>query len=52
MKIIYVCALEGDIEFEKLSAKWIDGYYWRYDNITDERDIKLMVYRTELIERD
>jgi hypothetical protein len=41
-----------NIEFEKLSAKWINGYYWQYDNITDDRDIKLIVYKTELIERD
>lgn len=40
------------IEFEKLSFKWIDGYYWQYDNITDDRDIKLMVYKSELIETE
>lgn len=43
---------EHNLEFENLSAKWIDGYYWKYDNITDNRDIKLIVYKTELIERD
>lgn len=39
-----------NIEFEELSAKWVNGYYWRYENITDDRDIALMVYKSELIE--
>lgn len=38
------------VEFEKLSSKWINGYYWRFDNITDDRDIALVVYKSELIE--
>jgi hypothetical protein len=35
------------IEFEELSAKFIDGYYWEFNNITDDRDIKCVVYSVE-----
>lgn len=49
MKAIYIVTLEGSEVFHNQS---FDGYYWEYDNITDNRDIKLMVYKTELVERD
>lgn len=35
------------IEFEELAAKFINGYYWSFDNITDDRDIKCVVYAVE-----
>lgn len=35
------------LEFEELSTKFIDGYYWTFDNITDDRDIKCVVYSVE-----
>lgn len=35
------------IEFEELAAKFINGCYWIFDNITDDRDIKCVVYSVE-----
>lgn len=36
------------IEFEELSAKFYNGY-WKFDNITDNRDIYLIVERVDVI---
>ena len=35
------------IEFEELAAKFINGYYWVFENITDDRDIRCVVYSVE-----
>lgn len=35
------------LEFEELAAKFINGFYWVFDNITDNRDIKCVVYAVE-----
>lgn len=37
------------VEFEKSSRRYIDGYYWEFDNITDTRDITLIVERVDTI---
>lgn len=37
-----------DIEFEKLSSRFYDGW-WQFDNITDNRDIKLVVERVDVL---
>lgn len=55
MKAIYIVTLEGSEVFHNQSFEGcIESftYNWEYDNITDNRDIKLMVYKTELVERD
>lgn len=38
-----------NIEFEELSAKFT-SYYWEYENISDNRDVKLVVYKSYIIE--
>lgn len=35
------------LEFQELADKFINGYYWQFDNITDDRDIKCVVYSLE-----
>ena len=35
------------IEFEELANKFINGYYWVFENITDDRDIRCVVYSVE-----
>ena len=35
------------IEFEEQTSKFINGYYWSFDNITDDRNIKCVVYAVE-----
>jgi hypothetical protein len=35
------------IEFEELANKFINGYYWMFENITDDRDIRCVVYSVE-----
>lgn len=35
------------IEFEEQTSKFINGYYWSFNNITDDRDIKCVVYSVE-----
>jgi len=37
------------IEFEELSANFYNGY-WKFDNITDNRDIHLIVERVDMVE--
>lgn len=37
------------IEFEELSANFYNGY-WKFDNITDNRDIHLIVERVDIVE--
>lgn len=36
------------IEFEKLSSRFFNGY-WEFGNITDDRDITLVVERVDII---
>lgn len=37
------------IEFEEKSAQFMSGY-WKFDNITDNRDIHLIVERVDVVE--
>lgn len=37
------------IEFEDKSSQFYNGW-WRFDNITDNRDIKLIVERVDIID--
>lgn len=37
-----------DIEFEELSSRFHDGW-WKFENITDNRDIKLIVERVDVL---
>lgn len=37
-----------NIEFEKLSSRFFDGY-WEFMNITDDRDITLVVERVDTL---
>lgn len=37
------------VEFEELSSRFHDGY-WKFDNITDNRDIYLIVERVDVVE--
>lgn len=39
---------EHNVEFEKLSSHFTSNY-WKFDNITDNRDICLMVERIDVI---
>lgn len=46
-----VCAMikkNHDIEFEELSSRFFDGY-WEFMNITDDRDITLVVERVDVL---
>lgn len=36
------------IEFEKLSSRFFNGY-WEFKNITDDRDVTLVVERVDII---
>ena len=38
-----------DIEFEDKSSRFYNGW-WCFDNITDNRDIKLIVERVDIVE--
>lgn len=37
------------VEFEKEPTFEVGGYYWEFDNITDTRDITLIVERVDII---
>lgn len=37
------------IEFEELSSKFYNGW-WMFDNITDDRDIRLIVERIDILD--
>lgn len=37
-----------NVEFEELSARFHDGW-WKFDNITDNRDIHLIVERVDVL---
>lgn len=37
-----------NVEFEELSSQFAYGY-WKFDNITDNRDIHLIVERVEVL---
>ena len=36
------------VEFEELSSRFFNGY-WEFNNITDDRDITLVVERVDII---
>ena len=38
-----------NVEFEEKSAQFMSGY-WKFDNITDNRDIHLIVERVDVVE--
>lgn len=38
-----------NIEFEKLANTFAYGYYWKFDNISDNRDIYLIVERVDVL---
>lgn len=37
------------VEFEKSPSRSTGDYYWEYDNITDTRDITLVVERVDIL---
>lgn len=47
-KVRAIIKEKHNVEFEKLSAHFT-SYYWKFDNITDNRDIYLIVERIDVL---
>lgn len=47
-KVCDIIKKHHNIEFEKLSSRFFDGY-WEFINITDDRDITLVVERVDVL---